>query len=131
MKFKLILSAGLLGMTAFATAAASQPNILLITVDDMNYDTPGCFGGPKGLTPNIDKLATQGMRFERAHVTLAICQASRQCLMTGRYPHNAGFRWFEPVSAETPVLTEILKKQGYLNACFGKADHLQPKVRYQ
>ena len=83
------------------------------------------------MTPNIDRLATEGMRFERAHVTLAICQASRQCLMTGRYPHNAGFRWFEPVSADTPLLPEILKGQSYRNACIGKAEHLQPRARYQ
>jgi N-sulfoglucosamine sulfohydrolase len=107
------------------------PNIVLVTVDDMNYDTPGCFGGPAGLTPNIDKLATEGMRFEKAHVTLAICQPSRQALMTGRYPHNAGYRWFEPVSKETPILMEILKNKGYMNACVGKAEHLQPRGRYQ
>jgi N-sulfoglucosamine sulfohydrolase len=128
-KITTFVAAGLLSAVG-ALAATTQPNILLITVDDMNFDTPGCFGGPKDLTPNIDKLATQGMRFERAHVTLAICQASRQCIMTGRYPHNAGFRWFEPVSAETPILTEILRKQGYLNACFGKSNHIQPKERY-
>jgi N-sulfoglucosamine sulfohydrolase len=108
-----------------------RPNVLLITVDDMNFDTPGCFGGDKNMTPNIDRLAAQGMRFERAHVALAICQASRQCLMTGRYPHNAGFRWFEPVAPEVPILTELLHKEGYINACFGKAEHLQPRERYR
>jgi N-sulfoglucosamine sulfohydrolase len=116
--------------SAIGDQKSSMPNILLITVDDMNFDTPGCFGGAAELTPNIDRLAEQGMRFERAHVTLAICQASRQCLMTGRYPHNAGFRWFEPVADHVPVLTEILKRNGYMNACFGKAEHLQPRARY-
>lgn len=114
-----------------ALATASQPNILLITVDDMNFDTPGCFGGPDGITPNIDKLAEQGMRFEKAHITLAICQASRQVLMTGRFPHNAGYRWFEPVADGVPILPEILHEQGYMNACFGKAEHLEPRSRYQ
>ena len=106
------------------------PNILLITVDDMNFDTPGSFGGDKNITPNIDRLATQGMRFMRAHVPVAICQVSRQSLMTGRYPHNAGFRWFDPVAPGVPLLTELLHKEGYINACFGKADHLQPRERY-
>jgi N-sulfoglucosamine sulfohydrolase len=109
----------------------TMPNILLITVDDMNYDTPGCFGGPAGLTPNIDALAQQGIRFERAHITLAICQASRQSLMTGRFPHNAGFRWFEPVADDVPLLPEILHERGYLNACIGKAEHLEPRKRYR
>lgn len=108
-----------------------HPNILLITVDDMNFDTPGSFGGDKNITPNIDRLAAQGMRFTRAHVPLAICQVSRQSLMTGRYPHNGGFRWFDPVAQEVPILTELLHKEGYINACFGKADHLQPRERYR
>jgi arylsulfatase A-like enzyme len=48
---------------------AARPNILFITVDDMNHDTPGCFGGKvPGLTPNIDRLAREGRRFLRAHV---------------------------------------------------------------
>jgi N-sulfoglucosamine sulfohydrolase len=117
--------------TGLHASAAERPNILLITVDDMNYDSPGCFGGPKDLTPNIDRLASEGMRFERAHVTFAICQPSRQALMTGRYPHNAGFRWFEPVADGVPLLPEILHEHGYLNACFGKAEHLQPRARYR
>ena len=129
------LAISLIAFAACQSAVGNQqsamPNILLITMDDMNFDTPGCFGGPADLTPNIDRLAAEGMRFERAHVTLAICQASRQCLMSGRYPHNAGFRWFEPVSDDTPVLPELLKQQGYRNACFGKAEHLQPRARYQ
>jgi arylsulfatase A-like enzyme len=71
-----------------------RPNILLITVDDMNFDTPGSFGGDKNITPNIDRLATQGMCFKQAHVALAICQAARQCLMLGTPYYallNAGF----------------------------------------
>jgi len=129
-----LIGAAILGTGPGVPAIAgsqTRPNILLITVDDMNYNTPGCFGGPPDLTPNIDRLAAEGMRFERAHVALAICQASRQSLMTGRYPHNAGYRWFEPVADGVPVLPEILHEQGYLNACFGKAEHLQPRARYR
>ena len=129
MKFPVIAFLAL-GLLACNSKADKQPNILLITVDDMNFDTPGCFGGDKNLTPNIDRLAAEGMRFERAHVALAICQSSRQCLMTGRYPHNAGFRWFEPVAEGVPILTALLYEQGYINACFGKAEHLQPRERY-
>jgi N-sulfoglucosamine sulfohydrolase len=80
------------GAAAPVVRGSRPPNILLITVDDMNWDTPGCFGGPAGVTPHIDRLAAEGLRFERAHVALAICQPSRQALMTGRYPHNAGYR---------------------------------------
>ncbi|MHC4073339.1 MAG: sulfatase-like hydrolase/transferase, partial [Planctomycetota bacterium] len=75
-----------------------QPNILLITVDDMNWDSPGCFGGrTPNITPNIDDLASEGVRFEHAHVTIAVCQPCRSVLMTGRYPHRNGAEGFEPI----------------------------------
>ena len=131
---KILIPAVLIsGIAAAAPAGLSgvRPNILLIAMDDMNYDMPGCFGGLKNLTPNIDRLATEGMRFERAHVTVAICQPSRQCLMTGRYPLNAGFRYFDPVADGVPLLPAILHSNGYMTACFGKAEHLQPRARYQ
>ena len=68
--------------TASAPASASQPrsrtNVLLITADDMNWDAVGAFGCPvAGTTPNIDRLAAEGMRFEHAHVTISVCQPSR------------------------------------------------------
>src|SRR5512142_2767113 len=94
---------------AFTAAPARRPNILLITADDMNWDTPGCFGGSvPGITPNIDRLASQGMRFERAHVTVAVCQPSRSALMTGRYPYRNGAEGFGPIRTDVPTLQEQL-----------------------
>ena len=62
-----------------------RSNILLITADDLNCDAPGCFGGQTpDITPNIDRLASEGVRFTHAHVTIAVCQPSRSVLMTGR-----------------------------------------------
>ena len=70
-------------------------NILLITADDMNWDAVGAFGCPtQGTTPNLDRLADESMRFNHAHVTIAVCQPSRSALMTGRYPHRE--RWCSP-----------------------------------
>lgn len=118
--------------TAIGSDGNSRPNILIITVDDMGFNTPGVYGGfPADVTPNIDRLAAEGMRFNHAYVALAICQASRQSMMTGRYPHNAGFRWFEPVADGVPILSEILSRHGYLNACVGKAEHYQPSPAYR
>ena len=75
-----------------------KPNVLLITVDDMNYNSVGVFGAVvPGTTPNIDKLASQGMRFENAHVTIAVCQPSRGVLATGMYPHRSGIIERTPV----------------------------------
>src|SRR5512133_2833503 len=90
---------GSLAGGAAALAYQRKPlNFLLITADDMNYNSPNCFGGKvPNLTPNIDKLASQGMRFDYAHVTVAVCQPSRSALMTGRYPHRNGAEGFNPI----------------------------------
>ena len=65
-------------------AATSRPNILFITADDMNWDSPGCFGGrTPDITPHIDRLAGEGMRFKQAHVTIAVCTPCRSVLLTG------------------------------------------------
>ena len=78
-----------------------QVNFLFITADDMNYDSPGTCGCMvEGITPNIDRLAAGGILFEHAHVTIAVCQPSRSCLMTGRYPHRNGSEGFEPIDLE-------------------------------
>jgi len=62
-----------------------------MTADDMNWDAVGAYGCPvAGTTPNIDRLAAEGIRFNCAHVTIAVCHPSRSALMTGLYPHRNG-----------------------------------------
>lgn len=108
-----------------------QPNILLITADDMNGDAPGCFGGQApDITPNIDRLAAEGLRFVHGHITIAVCQPSRSVLMTGRYPHRNGAEGFEPIDTSVPTLQEELKKAGYLNGILGKVSHLAPAGKF-
>ena len=83
----LFLSAGLI----INILAESKLNVMFITLDDMNRDSVGIYGSKvKGTTPNIDKLARQGLRFEHGHVSIAICMPTRAVWMTGRYPHNSG-----------------------------------------
>ena len=106
------------------------PNILLLTADDMNADTPGCFGGPAEATPTIDALAAGGMRFRRAHVSIAICQPSRSVLMTGRYPHRNGAEGFQSISDDVPLLTDLLRAAGYRCGILGKVSHLAPVQRF-
>lgn len=66
--------------------AAKPLNVLFFTADDMNYDSSGVCGGPiKDLTPNLDQLASEGLRFEFAYSTVAVCQAVRQTMQTGLY----------------------------------------------
>src|SRR3954467_8915433 len=62
-----------------------KPNIVLIYADDLGYGDVGCYGATKVKTPNIDRLATQGLRFTDAHCTSATCTPSRYSLMTGQY----------------------------------------------
>ncbi|MEK6238552.1 MAG: sulfatase, partial [Planctomycetales bacterium] len=107
--------------------AADRLNVLMITLDDMNWDTVGAFGGPiSDVTPNIDKLASQGMRFEHAHVTIAICQPTRAVWMTGRYPHNNGALGFNHITPGVPTLPEKLRENGYLTGILGKTEHVVP-----
>jgi len=119
----------------FTTLANNQskkrPNILLITADDMNWDSPGCFGGrTPQITPNIDRLASEGMRFEHAHITIAVCQPSRSVLMTGRYPHRNGAEGFQPINTSVPTLQEQLHKADYLQGILGKVKHLAPPGKF-
>ena len=104
--------------------AADRPNVLLITADDMNWDSLGCFGSElEGVSPNLDKLASEGVRFEQAYVTIAICQPCRASIMTGRYPHTSGALGFDKINKGVPTMPETLRDAGYYNACIGKAVH--------
>lgn len=115
----------------FGASASNPPNVLLITVDDMNYDSPGFCGGKiPGLTPNLDRLASQSLWFVNGHVAVAICQPSRQAMMTGRYPQNNGAPGFDPISPSVPTLQQRLREAGYLNGILSKVEHLQPEARY-
>jgi len=111
---------------------SDQPtNFLLITVDDIEWSTVGVYGSQvEHITPNIDQLASEGLRFTNAHVNIALCQPSRQSLLTGRYPHNNGAPGFEPIADDVPILQESLRSAGYLNGSIGKTRHLQPVERF-
>ena len=126
------LAAAACGSAAAAKGVAkSRPNVLLITVDDMNWDSPGCSGGKvEDITPNMDRLAAEGVRFELAHVTIAVCQPCRQTLMTGRFPHRFGALGFEPINPKITTLQEKLHEAGYLNGILGKVSHLAPRRKF-
>jgi len=107
------------------------PNILIVTADDLAYNSVGAYGCKvPDITPNIDKLAEQGIRFTHAHVNTAVCQPCRQSLLTGRFPHNNGSEGFEPINHDVPTLPEQLKSIGYVNGILGKEIHHQPVERF-
>ena len=116
----------------FGHAAESKKrklNILFFTADDLHRDSLGCFGGQvPGLTPNLDVFASQGMRFEYAHVNVAICQPSRGVLATGRYGHNSGILGFMHTDRDIPTITQTLREAGYLTGVLGKVNHSTPKT---
>lgn len=119
----------------FADAAESKKrklNILFFTADDLHRDSLGCFGGNvPGLTPNLDAFASQGMRFEYAHVNVAICQPSRGVLATGRYGHNSGILGFMHTDRDIPTIMQTLREAGYLTGVLGKVNHSTPKADYK
>lgn len=107
---------------------ARPPNILLITADDMNWDAVGAYGCPvPGTTPTIDGLAADGMRFDYAHVTIAVCQLSRNVMLSGRYPHRCrGEGFFNLREPGIPILPGLLRDHGYAVGILGKVPHSTP-----
>ena len=137
-KNKYMLLAAVVGAAlAVSTAtpsgeAQTRPNILLITADDMNFDSLGVTGcSIPGITPNLDKLASEGIRFDHAHVNIASCMPCRSVLMTGMYPHKNGGLGFDPIREDVTTLTAILHEAGYLNGIFGKTTHIKPVEKFK
>ena len=111
---------------------ANTPNLLVITVDDMNCDSVGVFDGViPDLTPNMDQLATEGMRFEMAHVQVGNCYPSRNVMFSGRYPHSSGVEGFYQVQNDYPVFCDVMQKAGYYAAIRGKVSHSTPFQPYR
>jgi choline-sulfatase len=97
------------------------PNIVWICADDHAPYVIGAYGNQQVRTPNLDKLATQGMRFDRAYCNSPVCTASRQSFLTGCYPRTIGVTQLRtPLSEGEVTLAEILKDSGYDTAAIGK-----------
>jgi len=107
----------------------SQPNVLLIVSED-NGPELGCYGDPYVQTPNLDRLAADGVRFTRAYVAQAGCSQSRAAYLTGLYPHQNGqiglATWgFRMYRKDTPNIVSSLKQEGYRTGIIGKL-HINP-----
>jgi len=110
---------------ALALAAETPPNILFVLSDDQSAAHVACYGNPDVQTPNIDRLAKEGMRFERAYVASPQCVPSRASLMTGRSPVAIDMtRFSAPLPAEYKVYPEILRGAGYFSGVAGRTYHL-------
>lgn len=102
------------------------PNIVVIFIDDLGYADVGCFGARDYKTPNIDRLAREGRRFDNFYVSQAVCSASRASLLTGCYANRVGIlgalgpQARHGIAAEETTLAEVCKSRGYATACIGK-----------
>jgi arylsulfatase A-like enzyme len=107
--------------SAGGAEGTGRPNFILIIADDMACEDCGAYGHPAIRTPNIDRLAREGMRFDRAFVTASSCSPSRSSIITGRYPHNTGAEELhQPLPSEQVTFVEKLRASGYWTAAAGK-----------
>jgi uncharacterized sulfatase len=127
------LFAALLALLGAPATAASRPNIVMVFIDDMGWGDFSCFGNRDGRTPNVDRLAGEGIRFTQFYVNSPICSPSRCALTTGQYPQRwriTSFlnnradndrrgvaQWLDP---KAPTLARILQQNGYATGHFGK-----------
>lgn len=127
----LVLLLSIIGHSAPAAvppATGQKPNIILMIADDLGCEDSGPYGCKGVRTPNLDRLACDGMKFTQAYNTCSSCSPSRSSIITGRYPHCTGAEWLHmPLPKEQVTFVEKLKEAGYWTAQSGKW-HLGPNV---
>lgn len=117
----LCLTLATLLCTATFVSAADRPNILFIMSDDHAFQAMSCYGSNVNTTPNLDRIANEGMRFDRAYVTNSICGPCRAVILTGKYSHLNGFeRNGRTFDGSQQTVAKLLQKTGYQTAVVGK-----------
>lgn len=129
MVFRLQYALLVLLLVGTALSARERPNVVLVTVDTVRADRIGCYGYPKGETPNLDQLAREGVRFEQAFSPVPLTLPAHASILTGTYPSyhgvrdNSGFI----LAPEHPTLAPLLKTWGYSTGAFVGAYVLDSK----
>jgi arylsulfatase A-like enzyme len=124
--WRVAMLGGLLAMIATAAgvkavAADGRPNILFIMSDDHAYQAIGAYGSNRNKTPHIDRIAAEGVRFDRCYVTNSICGPSRATILTGKYSHKNGFYDnHSRFDGSQVTLPKLLQQAGYQTAIVGK-----------
>ena len=105
-----------------ALPGKAKPNIILVMADDLGWGDVGYNGNPVALTPNLDDMARQGIRFNRFYAAAPVCSPTRGSCLTGRHPYRYNLPWAgeDPLPAQEVTLAEALKKAGYATGHFGK-----------
>lgn len=107
-----------------------KPNIVIVIGDDCTHSDLPLYGGTNVKTPNIDQLASEGLTFNKAYVTMSMCAPSRSELFTGLYPANNGVAWNHArARTGTESMVQYLGKQGYRTGIAGKT-HIKPKETF-
>ena len=126
MKLPLLLPL-ILSLLLHVATAADKPNFLVILADDCTYNDLPLYGGQNAKTPNIDRLASQGLTFNQAYLSSAMCQPCRAELYSGQYPLRNGCTWnHSACRPETTGMPQHLGKLGYRVGLAGKT-HIRPK----
>ena len=115
--------AGAASAAVVARAASPRPNIVFVLMDDLRWDELHCTGHPFALSPNIDRLAAEGVTFRNAFVTSPLCSPSRACFLTGQYAHRHGITDNtdrSPASHRLQTVPRTLQSNGYETAFIGK-----------
>lgn len=128
-----LLAPLLLAASLLSSQAATRPNVILVFIDDMGWGDFSCFGNQDAKTANIDRLASEGIRFEQFYVNSPICSPSRTAISTGQYPQRWRItsylnnrksneergvaQWLDP---KAPMLARSLQQAGYATGHFGK-----------
>jgi arylsulfatase A len=117
---------GMFGLGAQSARAERPPNVVIILTDDQGYADVGCYGARGFETPNLDRMAQEGIRFTDFYVAQAVCSASRAALLTGCYPNRVGILGAlgpaskNGISATEKTIADVLKPRGYATAIYGK-----------
>jgi arylsulfatase A-like enzyme len=116
----------LLGTDLVEKTDEKKPNVILIFIDDLGYGDLRTYGSPDIVTPNLDQMAKEGVKFTNFYVAQAVCSASRAALLTGTYSNRLGIHGAldhtakHGLNPEETTIAEMLKPLGYQTGMFGK-----------
>jgi arylsulfatase A-like enzyme len=128
LRILLLLTSTLLSARTAPSESARPPNLIYILADDLGYGDLGCYGQQKFATPNIDRMAREGMRFTSFYSGNTVCAPSRSALLTGQHTGHTPVRGNaevfpegqEPLPAAAITIPEVLHGAGYVSGAFGK-----------
>lgn len=125
------VSAGLAPRLSFGSESNRPPNVILFIADNLGWRDLGCCGDPNAISPNLDRMAGNGVRFTNAFVTASSCSPSRSSIASGQSPHSVGTLGLTHLNpkfqmpTDTPTIADVMKRRGHTTAIDGKW-HIAP-----